>query len=71
MAQQAHPMQGARELRGWSAADLARHAGVSEAAVSRIEARKRRPNAATVAKLARALGLPLADLLEPWVGEDE
>ena len=70
MFSRSHPLQGARELRGWSGAELARRAGVSEAAVSRIESRKRRPNVETVAKLAKALNLPLAELLEPWV-EDE
>ena len=67
MTQLPHPLRGAREIRGWTAAELARRAAVSEAAVSMIEARKRKPSAVTVAKLARALGLPLADLLDPWV----
>ncbi len=49
---------------------MARRSGLSEASISRIEARKRKPSADTVAKLARALNLPLAELLEPWV-EDE
>lgn len=62
-----HPLQVARQLHGLSAAELARRSGVSESAISLIEARKRRPSADTVAKLARALRLPLGDLLEPWV----
>lgn len=70
MTEKSHPLRGARELRGWSAAEMARRSGLSEASISRIEARKRKPSADTVAKLARALNLPLAELLEPWV-EDE
>lgn len=56
------------KLRGMSAAELSRRSGVTEAGISFILSRKRKPNADTVAKLARALGLTdLADQLEPWI----
>lgn len=70
MSNRPHPLQGALEIRGWTAAELSRRSGVTEAGISRIIARQRRPTADTVAKLARALNLELADLLEPWVAED-
>lgn len=52
-----------RLRRGWSKAELARRARLDQANVSRIEARRVRPYAVELARLARALGL------EPDEGE--
>ncbi len=44
-----------RKSVGWSARELAHHAGINHATVSRIEAGQRTPNAEIVGKLASAL----------------
>ena len=48
----------ARHLSAWSRAELARHAGVSAAAISQFESGASRPKPATLAQLALALGVP-------------
>jgi transcriptional regulator with XRE-family HTH domain len=54
-----------REEQGWTAAELARRAGVSKAYLSRLEAGKTvRPSAAILERLAAALGTTVADLRE-------
>jgi transcriptional regulator with XRE-family HTH domain len=53
----------ARERRGMSMADLARAAGLSPGAVSRIEHGERSPGAETVSRLARALGVEAGNLM--------
>jgi transcriptional regulator with XRE-family HTH domain len=54
-----------RAERGWTAAELARRAGVSKAYLSRLEAGKTvRPSAAVLEHLATALGTTVADLRE-------
>ena len=54
-----------RAERGWTAAELARRAGVSRAYLSRLEAGKTvRPSAAILERLAGALGTTVADLRE-------
>ena len=53
----------ARQKRGMSRADLARAAGLSGGAVSRIESGERSPGAETLARLARALGVELDYLM--------
>jgi transcriptional regulator with XRE-family HTH domain len=52
-----------RDARGWSLADLAAHAGVSKAAISKIEREEMSPTAASLVRLANAFGLTLAGLL--------
>ncbi|MBB3771840.1 transcriptional regulator with XRE-family HTH domain [Angulomicrobium tetraedrale] len=52
-----------REARGWSLADLAARAGVSKAAISKIERAETSPSAATLVRLASAFDLSLAGLL--------
>ena len=48
-----------------SRADLAKKAGVTEASVSMIESSTRkRPSLPTLTRLARALGVPVTELLE-------
>ena len=52
-----------RELRGLSGADLARKAGLHRVQVHDIESGKSKGSAATLKKLADALGLTVDDLL--------
>lgn len=52
-----------RETRGWSQTDLAQHAGVSKATVSKIEREEMSPTAVLLVKLAAAFDLTLAGLL--------
>jgi transcriptional regulator with XRE-family HTH domain len=52
-----------RDARGWSQADLARHAGVSKATVSKIEREEMSPTAVMLVRLAGAFDLTLAGLL--------
>lgn len=68
-----HPLRVARKIRGWTAEELGRRAGVAQSTIARIELRNHHPSARTLAKLATALGLEeLETLLEPWVeGADE
>lgn len=51
-----------REERGWSQAKLAAAADMAVSGISQIETGVRSPSAATLTKLARALGLEVADL---------
>ena len=51
-----------REERGWGQAKLAVEAGMAVSGVSQIENGKRNPNSATLLKLAKALGVEVADL---------
>ena len=54
-----------REERGWTQAELAKKASVTEAYVSMIEAGKRKsPSLPVLRRLARALGKTMAELLE-------
>src|SRR5690348_5679491 len=53
----------ARQRRGMSRADLARAAGLSGGAVSRIESGERSPGAETLARLARALSVESGQLM--------
>lgn len=55
----AHPVRAWREHRGLTLQTLADTAGVSKPYVSQIESGKRTGTAATLKKLARALGVPL------------
>jgi Zn-dependent peptidase ImmA (M78 family)/DNA-binding XRE family transcriptional regulator len=52
----------ARQLRGYTRAELARRSGLSAAAVSQYETHTHAPRAATVAQLAISLGVPIAFL---------
>ena len=54
-----------RESRGLSQAQLGRVSGVGQAYISSLEAeRQRNPGIETLRKLATALGVPVAKLLE-------
>lgn len=52
-----------REGRRWSLAELAIHSGVSKAMLSKIERVEASPTANTLARIATAFGLTLAELL--------
>ncbi len=51
-----------REAKGWGQTKLAAAADMAVSGVSQIENGKRNPNSATLIKLARALGVEVADL---------
>jgi DNA-binding XRE family transcriptional regulator len=59
----AHPVKAWREHKGLTLQALADAAGVSKAYVSQIEGGKRTGTAATLKKLAAALGVPVSLLL--------
>ena len=63
MADGASPLRAWREHRGLTLQALAETAGLSRAYVSQIEGTKRTGSAATLAKLAQALGIPVAALI--------
>lgn len=51
-----------REEKGWTQPRLSVETGLAVSGISQIENGRRNPNAATLAKLARALGVEVADL---------
>jgi transcriptional regulator with XRE-family HTH domain len=53
-----------RESKGWTQEDLAGRAGLDRSYVAGIEAGLRNPSTKALAKLARALGVPLSTLFE-------
>jgi len=53
-----------RLQKGWSQADLARRAETSQPYIARLERGQVDPQISTVRKLARALGVPVATLVE-------
>ncbi len=59
------PSVAALRLRhGWSQAELARRADTSQPYIARLERGQVDPQVSTVGKLARALGVPVATLVE-------
>jgi transcriptional regulator with XRE-family HTH domain len=60
-----------REQRGWSQATLAERAGVSRPYLARLETARQDPRLSTLEKLAKALGVPVARLLQPENYMDE
>ncbi|QGM46035.1 helix-turn-helix domain-containing protein [Methylocystis heyeri] len=58
-----------REARGWSLAELAERSGVSKAMLSKVERAEASPTANTLARIATAYGLTLANLLTFESGE--
>jgi transcriptional regulator with XRE-family HTH domain len=58
-----------REARGWSQAELAEHAGVAKASISKIERGEVSPSAVILLRLATAFDLTLAGLLLRAEGE--
>jgi DNA-binding XRE family transcriptional regulator len=59
-----HPVRALREWRGLSRAALAEAAGVAQPTVARIESTARGGSARTLSRLARALGVPVAALMD-------
>lgn len=59
-----HPVRALREWRGLSQAALAEAAGVAQPTVARIESTTRGGSARTLSRLARALGVPVAALMD-------
>jgi transcriptional regulator with XRE-family HTH domain len=54
-----------RKARGWTQADLARRARLAPVTVARLEgSRPQQPDLRTVRRIARALGVPVGELLE-------
>jgi transcriptional regulator with XRE-family HTH domain len=53
-----------RQARGITQADLARKASVSAGYIARLETRRHDPKLSTLVKLAKALGVPVTELLE-------
>ena len=54
-----------RKERGWTQEQLAVKSDVSQQAISKIEACQRSPTEQTMAMIAHAFGLTLAEMLEP------
>jgi transcriptional regulator with XRE-family HTH domain len=53
-----------RKERGWTQPDLAKRAGVSAGYIARLETSRHDPKLSTLVKLARALKVSVAELLE-------
>ena len=61
-----------RQAKGWSQSRLARESKVSQTFISELEAGKWTPNVSILRKLANALEVPLAVLLDEEIeGSDE
>ena len=57
-----HNVRRLREEKGWNQTELGFHADTSPSIISLIENGKRNPSTATLAKIARALGVEVVDL---------
>jgi transcriptional regulator with XRE-family HTH domain len=53
-----------RKARGWIQPDLASKAGLSEGYIARLETRRHDPRLSTLHALAKALRVPVAELLK-------
>ena len=53
-----------RTARQWSQAVLAQKTGLSPGYIARLEMRRHDPKLSTLIKLAKALGVPVTELLE-------
>lgn len=60
-----------RLQKGWSQAELAKRARTSQSYIARIELGNVDPQVSTVKKLAQALGVPVAAVMEAISPEDE
>lgn len=56
-----------REEKGWTQTKLAQEAKVAQSAISDIEQAQRVPRIDTLDKISAALGVSVADLLEPEI----
>lgn len=57
-----------RSRTGWSAAELARRAGISKASISQLESGAGNPSVETLWALSDALGVPFSALVDPGIG---
>ena len=64
VAKMAAGLRRIREARGWSQERLAAKAGIHRVYLTRLESARQDPRLSTVAKLAKALGVPVTKLLE-------
>jgi transcriptional regulator with XRE-family HTH domain len=53
-----------RKRRGWNQTKLAKEAHVSPGYIARLETLRHDPKLSTLVKLAKALGVPVTELLE-------
>lgn len=53
-----------RETRGWSQAEMAQRAKVSQGYIAQLEAGQKTPSLKVLQRLAKALRVPVAKLLE-------
>lgn len=60
-----------REKKGWSQAELARHSGITPAAINQFEKGKRKPNLPVLRKLANVLGASIDFLVGKSESQDE
>ena len=60
-----------RLQKGWSQANLAKRASTSQSYIARLELGNVDPQVSTVIKIARALGVPVAAVVEAISSEDE
>ena len=60
-----------RLQKGWSQAELAKRASTSQSYIARLELGNVDPQISTVIKIARALGVPIAAVVEAISTEDE
>ncbi len=63
-------LKAARQRRGWTQTDAAYHARLAQADISKFERRQRVPGPQQAERLARALGVPIARLLDEVVTSD-
>jgi transcriptional regulator with XRE-family HTH domain len=61
----------ARQVKGWSQEDLAKHMNITQAAISQFEKGQRMPTPANIEKFSDVLGIPKDDLLGEEEGEFE
>ena len=61
----------ARQGAGWTQRELARHTGVAQPTIARIEAGTADPRMSTVDRLLRACGVTLLSTPRPGAGVDE
>lgn len=59
-----------RREKGWSQTELAYHANLSSSVISQVESGKRNPGSTTLGKLARGLGVEVADLFPKAAAQD-
>lgn len=64
-------IKGLRLARGYSQTELARRAGLSQPTISAVESGEEHVKATTLERLARALGVPLQELMKSKITNKE